>query len=82
MTVGPSMGNSRRRTNLFRRLHGALILGCCRAPPMRCACLLLVFVLLHHNALLCTPGESTGQRSSPLLMLTLCSCHCPQILVG
>ena len=29
-----------------------------------------------------TPGGPTGQRSSPLLMLMLCSCHCPQSLVG
>ena len=28
-----------------------------------------------------TPGEQTGQRPSPLLMLTPCSCHCPQSLV-
>ena len=35
---------------------------------------LLVAVLQLCHALTLTPGEQTGQRSSPLLMLTLCSC--------
>ena len=43
---------------------------------------MLVAVLQLCHALTLTPGEQTGQRSSPLLMLTLCSCHCPQSLVG
>ena len=29
-----------------------------------------------------TPGSPTGQRLSPLLMLMLCSRHCPQSLAG
>ena len=49
-------------------------------PPEE-LCLLVAMLLLCH-ALPLTPGESMGQRSSPLLMLTLCSCHCPQSLVG
>ena len=41
-------------------------------------CLLLVAVLLHCHALPSYPGDSTVQRSPPLLMLKLCSCHCSQ----
>ena len=40
---------------------------------LRCCCVAVPCPL--------TPGEQTGQRPSPLLMLTLCSCHCPQSLV-
>ena len=29
-----------------------------------------------------TPGGPTGQRPSPLLLLTLCGCQCPQSLIG
>ena len=43
---------------------------------------MLVAVLQLWHASTLTPGEQTGQRSSPLLMLALCSCHCPQSLVG
>ena len=43
---------------------------------------MLVAVLLLCPALPLTPGGPTGQRSSPLLMLMLCSCHCPQSLAG
>ena len=43
---------------------------------------MLVAVLLLCHALPLTPGGPTGQRSSPLLMLTLCSCHCPQSLAS
>ena len=67
---------------LLRRLRAALCLGCCFAPigDALAFCLLLCCCV----AVPCpfTPGEQTGQRSSTLLMLTLCKCHCPQSLVG
>ena len=67
---------------LLRRMRAALYLGCCPAPigGALAFCLLLCCCV----AVPCpfTPGEQTGQRPSPLLRLTLCSCHCPQILVG
>ena len=66
----------------FRRMRAALFLGCCFATDrgalafclLRCCCAALPCPL--------TTGEQTGQRPSPLLMLTLCSCHCPQSLVA
>ena len=63
---------------LLRRMRAALYLGCCFAPigdALAC-CLLLCCCA----AVPCTftPGEQTGQRPSPLLMLMLCTCHCPQ----
>ena len=66
---------------LLRRMHAALFLGCCFATDrealafylLRCCCVALPCPLI--------PSEQTGQRPSPLLMLTLCSCHCPQSLV-
>ena len=67
---------------LLRRMRAALYLGCCFAPvgDALAFCLLLCYCV----AVPCpfTPGEQTGQRPSPLLMLKLCSCHCPQSLVG
>ena len=67
---------------LLRRMRAALYLGCCFAPigDALALCLLLCCCV----AVPCpfTPSEQTGQRPSPLLMLTLCSCHCPQSLVG
>ena len=67
---------------LLRRMRAALYLGCCVAPigDAHAFCLLLCCCV----AVPCpfTPGEQMGQRPSPLLMLTLCSCHCPQSLVG
>ena len=66
---------------LLRRMRAALYLGC-RSAPLGDA---LAFCLLQCwcVAVPCpfTPGEQTGQRPSPLLMLTLCSRHCPQSLV-
>ena len=66
---------------LLRRMRAALFLGCCFAPDREA----LAFCLLRccRVAVPCplTPREQTGQRPSPLLMLTLCSCHCPQSLV-
>ena len=66
---------------LHCRMRAALYLGCCFAPigDALAFCLLLCCCV----AVPCpfTPGEQTGQRPSPLLMLTLCSCHCPQSLV-
>ena len=67
---------------LLRRMRAALYLGCCFAPigDALAFCLLLCWCV----AVRCpfTPGEQKGQRSLPLLMLTLCGCHCPQSLVG
>ena len=66
---------------LLCRMCAALYLGCCFAPvgDALAFCLLLCCCV----AVPCpfTPGEQTGQRPSPLLMLKLCSCHCPQSLV-
>ena len=64
---------------LLRRLRAALCLGCCFAPIGDA--LAFCWLLCCCVAVPCpfTPG---GQRPSPLLMLTLCSCHCPQSLVG
>ena len=67
---------------LLRRMRAALYLGCCFAPIgdalafclLQCCCVAVPCPF--------TPGEQTGQRPSPLLMLTLCSCHCPESLVG
>ena len=66
---------------LLLRMRAALFLGCRFAPDrealafcfLPCCCVAVPCPL--------TPGEQTGQRPSPLLMLTLCSCHCPQSLV-
>ena len=66
---------------LLRRMRAALFLGCRFATDrealafylLRCCCVALPCPL--------TPGEQTGQRPPPLLMLALCSCHCPQSLV-
>ena len=66
---------------LLRRMRAALCLGCRFAPErealafclLRCYCVAVPCPL--------TLGEQTGQRPSPLLMLTPCSCHCPQSLV-
>ena len=65
----------------LRRMRAALFLGCRFATDrdalafclLRCCCAALPCPL--------TPGEQTGHRPSPLLMLTLCSCHCPQSVV-
>ena len=67
---------------LLRRMRAALYLGCCFAPvgDALAFCLLLCCCV----AVPCpfTPGERTGQRPSPLLMLNRCSCDCLQSLVG
>ena len=65
----------------LRRMRAALFLGCRFTPDrealafylLRCCCVAVPCPL--------TPGEQTGQRPSPLLMLTQCGCHCPQSLV-
>ena len=66
----------------FAAYVAALYLGCCFAPvgDALAFCLWLCCCV----AVPCpfTPGEQTGQCPSPLLMLKLCSCHCPQSLVG
>ena len=59
---------------LLRRMRAALFLGCRFALDGEA----LAFCLLRCPL---TPGEQTGQRPSPLLMLKLCRCHCPQSLV-
>ena len=72
---------TKRGPLLLRRMRAALDLGCCFVPIgdalafclLRCCCVAEPCPF--------TPGEQTGQRPSPLLMLTLCSCHCPQSLV-
>ena len=73
---------TKRGPLLLRRMHAALYLGCCFAPigDTLAFCLLLCCCVAEPCPF--TPGEQTGQRPSPLLMLTLCSCHCPQSLVG
>ena len=66
---------------LLRHMRAVLCLGCRFAPDgeafafclLRCCCIAVPCPL--------TPGEQTGQRPSPLLMLRLCSRHCPQSLV-
>ena len=67
---------------LIPRMHAPLYLGCCFAPigDALAFCLLLCCCV----AMPCpfTPCEQTGKRLSLLLMPTLCSCHCPQSLVG
>ena len=67
---------------LLRRMRAALDLGCCFTSIGDALgfCLLLCCCV----AVPCpfTPGEQTGQRPLPFLTLTLCSCHCPQSLVG
>ena len=67
---------------LLRRMRAALCLGCCFAPigDALAFCLLLCCCVAMPYPF--TPGEQTGQCPSPLPMLTLCSCHCPQSLVG
>ena len=52
----------------LRRTEKPLLSACCDAAALLCLAPL-------------PPGEQTGQRPSPLLMLTLCSCHYPQSLV-
>ena len=71
MTPGPG-------PSLLRRMHSAF-LGCCTAPIG--SALAFCWLLCCYIAMPCpiTPGDPTGQRSSPLLRLTLCSC---QSLVG
>ena len=77
-------GNTRTTKGplLLRRMRAALCLGRCVAPvgDVLAFCLLLCCCV----AVPCpfTPGEQTGQHPSSLLMLKLCSCHCPQSLVG
>ena len=77
-------GGGTRKTQsplLLRRMRAAFFLGCRFALDgealafclLRCCC---VAVPCPH-----TPGEQTGQRPSPVLMLKLCRCHCPQSLV-
>ena len=83
--IGRLHGGGGTRTTesplLLRRMRAALCLGCRFAPDgeafafclLRCCCISVPCPL--------TPSKQTGQRPSPLLMLTLSSCHCPQSLV-
>ena len=75
-------GAQRRGLTLFRRMHAALFLGCCGAPIGRALACCLVQCCCVAMPCPLTPGDPTGQRSSPLLMLKLRNCHCPQSLVG
>ena len=82
---GVTGGGGTRTTRgplLLRRMRAASYLGCCFAPigDAFAFCLLLCCCV----AVPCpfTPGDQTGQRPSPLLMLTLCNSHCTQSLVG
>ena len=75
-------GARRQGLTLFGRLHAFLFLGCynasigsalaCCLP--RCCCVAMPCPL--------TPGDPTGQRTSPLLTLILCSCHYLRSPVG
>ena len=80
-----TVAGQRERWRVSSRFAACVLLcflGCCYATDrgalafclLRCCCAALPCPL--------TPGEQTGQRPSPLLMLTLCSCHCPQSLVA
>ena len=59
---------------LLRRMRAAFCLGCHGEAfafcLLRCCCIAVPCPL--------TPGEQTGQRPSPLLMLTLCRRNCPK----
>ena len=52
----------------LRRTEMPLLSACCDAAALLCLAPL-------------PPARKRGQRPSPLLMLTLCSCRCPQSLV-
>ena len=76
-------GGTQKRESplLHRRMRAALYLPRRFQPDrealafclLRCCCVAVPCPL--------TPGEQTDQRPSPLLMLPLRSCHCPQSLV-
>ena len=61
---------------LLRRMRAALYLDCRFAPDREALAFCCVAVPCP-----LTRGEQTSQRPLPLLMLTLCNCHCPQSLV-
>ena len=67
---------------LLRRMRAVLYLGCRFAPEgdVLAFCLLQCCCVAVHCPF--TPGAQTGQRPSPLLMLTLCSRYCSRSLVG
>ena len=67
---------------LLRRMRVALYLGCCFAPIGDALSFCLSLCCCVAEPCPFTRGEQTGQRPLPLLMLTLCSCNCPQSLVG
>ena len=67
---------------LLRRMRAALYLGCCFAPVGDALSFCLLVCCCVAEPCPFTSGEQTGQRLPPLLMLKLCSCHCPQSLVG
>ena len=79
---GSGAARTKRGPLLLRRMRAALYLGCCFAPIGDALAFSLLLCCCVAEACLFTRGEQTGQRPSPLLMLTLCSCHCPQSLVG
>ena len=67
----------------FASPHAWCFVTCCCIAPIG-GTLAFCLLLCRCIALPCpyTPGGPTGQRPSPLLMLKLCSCHCPQSLAG
>ena len=73
---------TKRGPLLLRRMRAALYLRCCFAPigDALAFCLLLCCCVAEPCPL--TPGKQRIQCQSPLLVLTLCSCHCPESLVG
>ena len=75
-------GYANRGPLLLRRMRAVLHLGCCFAPIGDALAFCLLLCCCVPVPCPFPPGEQTGQRPSPLLMLTLCSCHCPQSLVG
>ena len=50
---------------LFRHMHGALVLGCCSAPIGSALACYLVHCCCDAMPCPLTPGDPTGQRSSP-----------------
>ena len=79
-SYGPARGLRHHLQSRLVPMLAALFLGCCSAAPLG-----ILLACCSVAALPCLapyPGEQTDQRPSPLLMLMLCSSHCPQSLVG
>ena len=77
---GPERGLHHHLQSRLVPMLAALFLGCCSAAPLG-----IVLACCSAAPLPCLapyPGKQKDQRPSPLLMLMLCSCHCPQSLIG